>query len=51
MEFCDPRVQQISSTMGGLLKFNVNSHSLHLYGEPLINENGDCQQCQINITE
>ena len=31
MEFCDPRVQQISSTMGGLLKFDIISHSLHLY--------------------
>jgi len=44
-EFCDPRVQQITSTMGNLLKFNVSSHSLHLYGEPSTNEQGECAQC------
>ena len=44
-EFCDPRVQQITSTMGSLLKFNVSSHSLHLYGDPAINELGECVQC------
>ncbi len=44
-EFCDPRVQQITSTMGTLLKFNVSSHSLHLYGEPATNELGECAQC------
>lgn len=49
MEFCDPRVQQISSTMGGLLKFNVNNHSLHLYGDPFIDKDGQCQQCNEHI--
>jgi Fur family ferric uptake transcriptional regulator len=49
MEFCDPRVQQISSTMGKLLKFEVSHHSLHLYGNPIINENGDCLQCNKKI--
>jgi Fur family ferric uptake transcriptional regulator len=44
-EFCDPRVQQITSTMGTLLKFNVSSHSLHLYGDPATNELGECVQC------
>jgi len=44
-EFCDPRVQQITSTMGSLLKFNVSSHSLHLYGFPATNELGECIQC------
>ena len=44
-EFCDPRVQQITSTMGSLLKFNVRSHSLHLYGDPATNELGECIQC------
>ena len=44
-EFCDPRVQQITSTMGSLLKFNVSSHSLHLYGDPATNELGECIQC------
>ena len=32
LEFCDPRVQQIKSMMGDLLKFNVTHHSLNLYG-------------------
>ena len=49
MEFCDPRVQQISSTMGKLLKCEVSHHSLHLYGNPIINENGDCLQCNKKI--
>lgn len=44
-EFCDPRVQQITSTMGNLLRFNVSSHSLHLYGNPATNEIGACIQC------
>ena len=33
LEFCDPRIQQIKSMMGDLLKFNVTHHSLNLYGE------------------
>ena len=45
MEFCDPRVQQISSTMGQLLKFAVSHHSLHLYGDPLMDSEGNCLQC------
>ena len=44
-EFCDPRVQQITSTMGQLLKFEVSSHSLHLYGNPSTNDLGECIQC------
>jgi Fur family ferric uptake transcriptional regulator len=44
-EFCDPRVQQITSTMGQLLKFEVISHSLHLYGNPSTNDLGECIQC------
>ena len=44
-EFCDPRVQQITSTMGQLLKFEVSSHSLHLYGNPSTNDLGECVQC------
>lgn len=43
-EFCDPRVQQITSTMGQLLKFEVSSHSLHLYGNPSTNDLGECIQ-------
>lgn len=32
-EFCDPRVQQIKDTMGDLLEFKVEKHSLYLYGQ------------------
>lgn len=31
VEFCDPRIQNIQSTVGDLLKFNVLHHSLILY--------------------
>lgn len=31
-EFCDPRLQQIQQMAGNLLKFDVNKHSLTLYG-------------------
>jgi Fur family ferric uptake transcriptional regulator len=33
LEFCDPRIQQIKSMMGELLKFKITHHSLNLYGE------------------
>jgi Fur family ferric uptake transcriptional regulator len=33
LEFCDPRVQQIQSMMGDILGFDVNSHSLNLFGK------------------
>lgn len=33
VEFCDPRIQQIKNTMGDLLKFDVEYHSLNLYGQ------------------
>ncbi len=49
-EFCDPRVQQINTTMGNLLKFNVSHHSLHLYANPETNENGECLHCLENST-
>jgi len=32
VEFCDPRIQQIQSMMGTLLKFEIKHHSLNLYG-------------------
>lgn len=31
-EFCDPRMEQISSKMGELLHFDVDTHSVILYG-------------------
>ena len=50
-EFCDPRIQQINSTMGHLLKFEVTHHSLHLYAQPELNERGECQKCGLEIVE
>lgn len=50
LEFCDPRIQQIQSTMGELLKFNVTHHSLNFYGTPLV-ENGKCSSCKKEIKE
>jgi len=32
VEFCDPRIEQIQSMMGSLLKFEIKHHSLNLYG-------------------
>jgi Fur family ferric uptake transcriptional regulator len=32
VEFCDPRIEEIQSMMGELLHFEINSHSLNLYG-------------------
>ena len=37
-EFCDPRIQNIKNTVQELLKFEVNNHSLNLYGV--------CEKCQ-----
>ena len=35
IEFCDPRIQQIKTTMGDLLHFKIHHHSLNLYGHCL----------------
>ena len=43
-EFCDPRIQQIQSMIGGLLKFDIDHHSLHLFGKcKELQENGACK--------
>ena len=39
-EFCDPRIQQIQTMMGDILKFNVTHHSLNLFGK--------CRELQLN---
>lgn len=44
LEFCDPRVQQIKTMMGELLKFNITHHSLNLYGHC----EGACEKTQKN---
>jgi Fur family ferric uptake transcriptional regulator len=51
MEFCDPRIQQIKTTMGELLQFQVRHHSLNLFGTPLTNEAGECLSCQKTVSE
>jgi len=42
-EFCDPRIQQIQSTMGDLLKFQIRHHSLNLYGSCQRLQQGACE--------
>lgn len=32
-EFCDPRLQQIQETAGDILGFNIDHHSLNLFGK------------------
>lgn len=34
-EFCDPRLQQITSTMADVLQFEIKHHSLNIYGNCL----------------
>src|SRR4051812_42726072 len=42
-EFCDPRLQQIQSMMGDLLRFKVTHHSLNLFGNCIVLEQtGSC---------
>jgi len=43
-EFCDPRIQQIQTMVGDLLKFNISHHSLHLFGRcKELDEKGQCK--------
>ncbi len=49
LEFCDPRIQQIQNMMGDLLHFNIQNHSLTLYGEPRVDEDGKCLTCSKNL--
>ncbi|MCX6292417.1 MAG: transcriptional repressor [Bacteroidetes bacterium] len=43
-EFCDPRIQQIQSTVGNLLHFSITSHSLNLFGKcNELAQKGTCQ--------
>jgi Fur family ferric uptake transcriptional regulator len=43
VEFCDPRIHQIQTMIGDLLKFDIKHHSLNLYGI--------CQSCQVRKIE
>lgn len=43
-EFCDPRIQQIQSMMGDILRFDISAHSLNLYGRCReLHEKGHCK--------
>jgi len=37
-EFCDPRIHDIKTSVAGIMKFEVSSHSLYIYGV--------CKDCQ-----
>ena len=39
IEFCDPRIHQIQTMIGDLMKFQVKHHSLNLYGV--------CEDCRL----
>ena len=43
-EFCDPRIHQIQSTMGDILKFDITHHSLNLFGKcQELHDTGSCK--------
>ncbi len=43
-EFCDPRIQQIQKTASEILGFNVDHHSLNLFGRcNNLSKNGICE--------
>jgi Fur family ferric uptake transcriptional regulator len=44
VEFCDPRIQQIQSMMGDILKFEIKHHSLNLYGNCTKLREGHCDR-------
>jgi Fur family ferric uptake transcriptional regulator len=48
-EFCDPRIEQITSKMGQLLNYKVERHSLNIYGTPVLDNNGLCLNCDNQV--
>jgi Fur family ferric uptake transcriptional regulator len=44
-EFCDPRLSQTEKMMGDLMNFDIQHHSLNLFGNPKVDENGICLNC------
>jgi Fur family ferric uptake transcriptional regulator len=50
MEFCDPRIEQITSKMAELLHFEVTRHALNLYGDPEVDEKGLCKNCDNQVS-
>jgi Fur family ferric uptake transcriptional regulator len=49
LEFCDPRIQQIKTTMGELMKFTITNHSLYLFGDPQVDANQHCLSCKKTV--
>ncbi len=49
LEFCDPRIHQIKTTMGELMQFEITNHSLYLFGNPLLDAEGKCLSCKKKI--
>jgi Fur family transcriptional regulator, ferric uptake regulator len=49
LEFCDPRIQQIKTTMGELMQFQITNHSLYLFGNPQTDAEGKCMSCKKKI--
>lgn len=46
LEFCDPRIHQIKTTMGDLMQFDITNHSLYLFGNPRVDNNHRCTHCK-----
>ncbi|OYU96818.1 MAG: transcriptional repressor [Bacteroidetes bacterium B1(2017)] len=46
LEFCDPRIQQIKTTMGELMQFTITNHSLYLFGDPMLDASQHCLSCK-----
>jgi len=46
IEFCDPRVQSIRSTISKTMNFKITSHSLYFYGKC-----NDCDQHQARLKD
>ncbi len=46
LEFCDPRIQQIKTTMGDLMEFEITNHSLYLFGQPKVDGEQRCVTCK-----
>ena len=50
LEFCDPRIQQIQNMIADILKFQVTNHTLTLFGDPMMDEQGSCCTCKKKIS-
>lgn len=50
-EFCDPRIQQVNSSVGELLNFKVDRHALTIYGIPEVDEDNLCKTCHNEVSQ